>query len=383
MNIIRKSNIDYFYEGYWRQSNDKIEYDIKGNIIPWPIDKNIPWTGIIFFIHKLRKTEEILKIKKSYFPMNNKHDCKLCDKKNIASGMYVLNKIIWDDGLLHYIEVHNYKPHNDFIDYVYSYRGVDKKKDTIKLDGQLYTKDQLTFVKLDRNQIMIMDALMRHGGYTKKYIDSKNKDIFRYSEHSGLIDFNSKGVDKIIISGKTTKVDSTDDDIYFPKNMPEAYDYEYIFHTHPPTPKPGGRVTAGILYEVPSTNDIFHFINHFNNGETQGSIVITPEGLYIIRANDIYSTEINIDDEKLYKQIKIAYRKLQHDAILKYGEHFTNELFYSQIAQDTKFIYDINQVLNKYNINIDYYPRVKDSSGRWTIDSIYLPVRIVEPIKKK
>ena len=59
-----------------------------------------------------------------------------------------------------------------------------------------------------------------------------------------------------------------------------------MFHTHPPTPFPGSRVVDGILYEFPSISDIYHFADHFNAGETQGSLIIAPEGMYIIRAQD-------------------------------------------------------------------------------------------------
>ena len=44
----------------------------------------------------------------------------------------------------------------------------------------------------------------------------------------------------------------------------DASFYQYLFHTHPPTPKPGGRAGEGIVYEFPSIGDILHFIDHFN-----------------------------------------------------------------------------------------------------------------------
>ena len=97
-----------------------------------------------------------------------------------------------------------------------------------------------------------MDALLQHGSYIKRYNDN-NKD-FRYSEHMGLLDFNNDGLDKIIVSGKTIRVDEHDNEIYQPDNVVEALDYEYFFHTHPATPRPGGRVDEGILFEFPSTN---------------------------------------------------------------------------------------------------------------------------------
>ena len=56
------------------------------------------------------------------------------------------------------------------------------------------------------------------------------------------------------------------------------------------------------------------------------------------------------------------------------------DYFYSKISQDKKYIDDINSVANKYKINIDYFPRVRDITGKWIIDSIHLPVFITKPI---
>ena len=42
--------------------------------------------------------------------------------------------------------------------------------------------------------------------------------------------------------------------------------------------------------------DIFHFIEHHNQGKTQGSIIIAPEGLYIIKCINS-NLKINIKNE--------------------------------------------------------------------------------------
>ena len=68
--------------------------------------------------------------------------------------------------------------------------------------------------------------------------------------------------------------------------MIDAVDFEYMFHTHPATPYPGARINEGILYEFPSVSDLFHLIDHHNDGITQGSMIITPEGMYIIKCID-------------------------------------------------------------------------------------------------
>lgn len=360
---------------------DNIEYNYE---IPTKI--NVVWAGKEQFVQKLKITEEYLtKHKKFYIVNNDIKNCSLCNnsdnKNNISIGFFKLNKIIWDSNLRHYITKHNIIPSDIFIDYIYKFN-IKNKQQRLKLDGVLYTKSNIRYIKLDRNQIMIMDALMKHGGYTKKYISSdKTKKIYRYSEHSGLIDFNNQGVDKIVIVGNTNRIDKGDSEIYLPKNIPEAYDYEYIFHTHPPTPKPGGRAHIGILYEIPSVSDIFHFIDHYNNGTTQGSIVIASEGLYIIACSEIKTKKININENNFYKEINKTYQIIQKEGIEKYGIDFKTKYFYSVISQDIEFINKINSVLNKYKLHIYYYPRTRDvTNKKWIIDTVYLPVYIVEPI---
>jgi len=272
---------------------------------------------------------------------------------------------------------HNIKPVSEFIDKINKFKETTKKN-ILRINGSVYTKENLKYVKVDRNQLMILDALMRHGGYKKRYVDSKNKKIFRYSEHAGLLDFNGKGLEKIIISGETTRVDKGDNEIYMPSRIPDILDYEYIFHTHPPTPHPGGRAVNGVLYEFPSISDIFHFISHYNRGETQGSLVVTPEGLYNIRCIDPTMDVININENKLYKNYNRLVSNIQDKAIDKHGIDFKTEYFYGKIAQDISPINEINEILKEFDLHIDFFPREKDASGRWILNTVYLPIYVIE-----
>ena len=36
--------------------------------------------------------------------------------------------------------------------------------------------------------------------------------------------------------------DKVDKELLLPQNIPDAFDYEYIFHTHPATPDPLNRI---------------------------------------------------------------------------------------------------------------------------------------------
>lgn len=333
------------------------------------------WNGKYNFINKLRFVERYLRHKNKLKSKNIK--CEKC-KHNISYFDYELNDYKWNGILRHDIKNHEYKPKKDFIKMImlFSPVKINNKKHKVKLNSKTYVMGKLEYVKFSKNQIMIIDALMRHGGYSKRYYDKKD-NIYRYSEHHGLIEFNERGMEKIIVSPNTKRIDMFDDSIFLPINMPDAEQYEVVFHTHPASPTPGGRAINGILYELPSLGDLFHFIDHFNMGITQSSIIITPEGMYNIRKNDLTLDKIKINENDFENDYMKIHNKVQDMAIKKYGINFSAYTFYSKIAQETTYIDMINQVINKYNINIDYFPRTKDSKGHWIIDTVYIPLRII------
>lgn len=384
MNTIKTNNRLSLYESCWRKSKNNITTDSSGLTFPYPTERintdGYKWKGgRQQFINKLLNVQTFANKK----DIKKKKECLLCCEKFIINTEYSISNIKWNSELEHYIVKHQVKPTKQFIDMIYrSEEPKNTKRQILRTDSTTYTRNGLSYVKLDKIHINIFDALMEHGGGNKKYKDKKNPDIVRNSEHAGLIDYNENGLDKIIISGKTDHVDKNDNEIYMPKNIPEAYDYEYIFHTHPPTPTPGGRVEYGILYEFPSISDIFHFIDHFNDGNTQGSIVMAPEGLYCIRKLIFDLDEIHIDENKMFRQLKSLYRNVQKKSIKKYGTVFDDEKFYSTIAQDKSYIKTVNDCLNNFGLHIDYYSRTYDKiNDIWFVDSIYLPIFITEPVK--
>lgn len=383
MNIIKFNNNIYRYESLWRRKKNTSIYDTENNLLPFPKPRD-KWQNQNTFLEKLKATELNMRRKNRFIKYDPKEykSCLICKQKNISKGLYDVNRIRWESGLYHYIFKHNIKPSSEFIDFIFRHElkseALTKRQRSIgKIHGRIVTRNNKKYLKLDKNQIMIMDALMKHGSY-RWYSDKKKRDVFRYSEHAGLLDFDNNGLEKIVISGNTTRVDKHDDDIFLPKNMIDMLDYEYIFHTHPATPKPGGRADAGILYELPSPSDLFHFMDHHNDGKTQGSIVITAEGMYIIRQSKPSINKIKINENKFLKEIRPIYINGQSDEIEKYGTKFTANIFYSKIAQDKTLINKFNKILNKFKLHIDYYPRIKDYKGRWIIDTIYLPVYVIE-----
>lgn len=359
----------------WRESKKDKTVDDKGKQFPYPKKEN-QWSGQIPLLEQLKTVQRYLikHNKQTELTKENHRNCIICGKEDVTTARYTLGKYIWDDGLYHYIKHHNIKPPDDFVDKIWNTEIIKSNNDTVEVSGKIKIKNNQKYLKLGRNQLMILDALMKHGGYSKKYYDTRNDQLIRYSEHAGFIDIKGKYVENIIVSGNTLRVDRGDEEIFLPTNSPETYNYKYIFHTHPPTPKPGGRAPDGILYEFPSMGDILHFIDHHNDGDTTGSLVMAPEGLYNIRKYENDREKIKINEDEMYDEIRKIQKKAQDFAIKKYGTKFSTYNFYSKISQDRKFIDMINEKLNKYSLAIDFYPRTKDFKGVWVVDTIYVPI---------
>ena len=232
---------------------------------------------------------------------------------------------------------------------------------------------------ISQNQLQILDSLLNDGSQ-KKYIDSNNN--LRYSEHSGVLDFNNTKLVKIIVSGITNREDDNDDDILLPHNTKDTLNYALMFHTHPPTPYPGSRALSGIIYEFPSANDLNHFAYHYNRGNIQVSLIIAPEGMYIIKMKkDI--KPINLANNMLIEKMERKILKINKHAIEKYGLDYTNhrkQLFFNQVAQDKLYIKAYNKMAQKYfhkNIYIRYKPREYDNSiNKWIVKKLYIKLNI-------
>ena len=246
--------------------------------------------------------------------------------------------------------------------------------------GKIITKsNKKKYIKIKRNQLLILDTLLNDGGYQKKYIDKSNN--VRFSEHSGNLGLTESSIDRIIVSAQTNREDEDDNDILLPNNLSDSYNYKYFFHTHPPSPKPGSRAIDGILYEFPSIADIFHFIDHYNMGNTIGSIVVAPEGYYIIYPKDFSQKKIKYDleiEDEIYEKMNEENNKIQDIALKKYGIDFTEDYYYNTIAQNKFYLKIFNNMINKYlnnQIKIIVKNRTKDSlTNKWILKQLYLPI---------
>ena len=251
----------------------------------------------------------------------------------------------------------------------------------------------INWTSLDTNGLNILDGLYNIGS-NKIYIE-KNKNIFnskknRFSEHAGFIFFKKNKIDKITVLNNS-RVESSDPTIYLPNNNQEALKVDYLFHTHPKTPYIGSRIKVGIIYEFPSINDIIHYIEHHNNGRLLGSIIITPEGIYIIHKNIFDREIIKLDYDIMYDKLDEIYSKCFSESYNEYKKldyknmlinneiKLSEEKFYSFVSTNFYYIQEINKVLLSYDIHIDYYPRIKinsslDDSFKWIFPDIYIPI---------
>lgn len=256
-------------------------------------------------------------------------------------------------------------------------------KNIIRLKPNIVSKNNNNYVKITQNQFRILDALLYDGSY-KRYIDTKKN--LRYSEHSGLFEFRNNNLDRIVISGKSTYEDLQDKSILLPNNIYKNIENELIFHTHPPTPYPGARSIGGILYEFPSVSDLNHFIFYYNKYYISGSMIIAPEGVYIIYMKK-YIDYVNYIDKPTYKKLEAFHYKINDKAIKKYGIDFTNhrkEIFFNEVIDDKRYIKLYNNSIKKYihpQIHVLYKPRVYDRSiNSWIIKTLYFKLNNFEQI---
>lgn len=283
---------------------------------------------------------------------------------------YKLGNIVWSDDLINKITNQSSFPSSYFIDIV-SHTDVYGNK-IINPPLQLEKKfiKNFHYIPLDYNKLLIIDALMDQGSCPRY----KNKDRFIYSEHSGVISISDGKADQIIVSTNTNRTDIGDDSIYLPINTPIMGEHEYLFHTHPNTMTYGGRVNEGVLYELPSANDIFNFIKYYNEGKALASLIVAPEGAYLIRP--IYFVPEYDIRPNLFHYLRKFIIKLEKNAIKKYKKIIPKlsnpDVFHQKVGSDYKYIDLYNKFIKPANLYVEYYPREK-KNGEWVLRQINLP----------
>jgi hypothetical protein len=360
-----------YWEGNWFREGEK---DAVGNSYPTPAQGS-PWNGKLL-IRKLLMLESKLNSLKRY----HKHviwKCPLCPNgKPVSDRTFQFKNMCWDRALRHQIEQHYWKPSSLFTDFILGSTLELLQNNKVALSGRLAPNDphgqEPHSLVMTRNQWSILDTLMQAGG--KKYwMDQQNKP--RYSETAGYLTSVDDHISEITI-GSSEESDPKDPSILFPNDMPQMAEHEYYFHTHPPTPFPGYRVKDGILYEFPSANDISHFLYQTTFGKTKGSIILAPEGVYILTRDPEKTTSEHLTDKQMqtyeHWMSKIEDKAMRHFKLTPNGEPPDLDIFYEEIASNHKYANLLHNKLQRWGIKMHYLSRIKNGD-RWIIDGGRLP----------
>lgn len=326
-----------------------------------------------FFMDKLKLVENICRILniQKYTNQINTYGklvlpvCKDCSVTNY----YLTGNIFWSDMIHHMITIHNMYPSEYFIKVIlatYVVEGVIVNPPLILSSTKKY---KFKYIPVHRNKLLILDALMNQGSYPRY----QNGSNFLFSEHSGVVTLRNNVVDNIIVFTNTDRIDRGDDRIFLPNNSNALNDFEYLFHTHPNSIHYGGRLKEGILYEFPSAGDIFNYIKYHNEGKALASVIVAPEGAYVIRQ---LIHQKNIDaDPSLFHVLRKFIIKLEKSAVRKYNnirEKISDpDYFHAKISSNYEFIKLYNKFIKPINLIIEYYPREK-INGEWTLRQFYL-----------
>ncbi|AUV58427.1 hypothetical protein [Bandra megavirus] len=324
-----------------------------------------------FFLDKLKLLQKIIK-RTQYNKLNNNIICDKCH----TNILYQLGNIIWYDNIIHKIKKHGKYPSNYFIEIIVNTYHYNQQI----INPPIILKNNLIknfkYIPLHYNKLLIIDALMQQGSHPRYFLPKNKTNVkqrYIYSEHSGVLSLNNDVIDNIIISTQSSRVDANDGDIFLPVNYDILNDYEFLFHTHPNASGYGNRIKDGILYEFPSANDIFNFVKYRNEGKAQASIIIAPEGTYVIRQikyNKKHQLSVQVFDtlrKYTLKLEKIAIKNIYQD-INKISDA---DFFHENISSNTKYINSYNKFLESYNLYIEYYPRQK-VNGEWRLKPILL-----------
>lgn len=328
---------------------------------------NITMMTYPFFIDKLKQIESLL-VNTIYsdIEIDRENKCNICS----IAKYYKLSNIIWSTQINHIMDYHKKYPSEYFIKIILN---------TIIINNSIINKpivispdkiNNLNYIPIQYNKLLIIDALFKQGSHPR--YENKNKKYI-YSEHTGTLSIKNNIIENIIVHTNTDRFDPSDQSIFLPNNTPDLINYEYLFHTHPNTIEYAGRINEGILYEFPSANDIFNFIKYHNEGKAQGSIIIAPEGIYVIRLID-FEKQVNIDNN-FHSDLKKLILKLEHHAVnklIKIKNKLSDaDIFHEKVGSNFKYINNYNKFIAPHNIYIEYYPREK-KNNEWCLRSILL-----------
>ncbi|MBA3751020.1 MAG: hypothetical protein H0X03_09070 [Nitrosopumilus sp.] len=299
------------------------------------------------FFNCLNRVENILDIIKPENSINIKLICNNCQNKSY----YLLSNIYWPSDVEHRILKHKKYPSNEFIKMISNIHIIKNSIINPPIIVPVKKFKNIKYVYLSKNDLLKIDGLMESGSNPIYELGDNNV----YTEHSGVLELKKGKISSIVINTDTNRQSDKDQNILLPINSPNFETHAFIYHTHPNTKILAGRIDQGILYEFPSASDIFNFIKYNKDYLLQSSIIIAPEGTYVIRCLDMTKKIIVNKKNDLLKYIL----HLEKKAITKHNSPKINEpnYFHTNISQDMSFIKKYNKYIESWNIYVEYYPR--------------------------
>lgn len=231
---------------------------------------------------------------------------------------------------------------------------------------------KVRYVPVTRACLLLIDSALMSG--SQKRYPSPDGTKMLYSEHSGILKVTDRRVVGIEFSLDSTRMDDADADIYLPANNEVMNQGLFLFHTHPFTDGYGGRLHRHIVYEIPSSGDLYNFVKYRNSGFAQASFIAAPEGVYIIRPLVHRRFELPLD---AHDAINRTVTDLEEEAMSRCkGLDLTDaDTFHQHVSADRRCINQFNRYLSQYNLFVEYYPRVKEADT-WKlplVSLVYLP----------
>lgn len=363
--------------------------------------ENVSMKSYPFFIDKLEQVQQLChsfiltESDVTDLVSSRPTKCKKCE----TTKFFQLRNIVWIGNIPHQIDSHQMYPSDYFIKVILNLTLIDNQIINPPIEILPSFTQHVNYVVFSYNKLLIIDALV-HQGSQPRYStiegteDSENKnERYIYSEHSGVLTINQCTIDSIIVSTETNRVDKSDANIYLPINIELLAYHEFLFHTHPNTSTYGGRIHEGIVYEFPSANDILNYAKYHDEGIAQASIIVAPEGMYIIKpityTKHSYKLPSNLFDTLQQLIVKIertalknlipnlthSFSEDQDDNDHTFKDAFKNltdpDVFHARISADLRYIQMYNDFLAKYNLFIEYYPRIL-RNGEWMLREVRL-----------
>jgi len=315
-----------------------------------------------FFFDKLTEIEGLVK-QINHGPTKKFPHCTDCSE---TDSYYKLSRIMWPKNLTHMIKSHQSYPSEFFIRMIMNTSVIDNRIINRPLIVKPNRIRDITYVPLYHNKLQILDALMSQGSQPR-YQGKANSTV--YSEHSGSLVLSDDQVDQIIVNAESSRSDPLDQSILLPSNNELFGSNEFLFHTHPNAKTYAGRISEGIVYEFPSANDILNFVKYKSEGRTQASVIVAPEGMYVIRP--IRYEKIIKSDKRFYKSIQEFVLGLESKAVRSLRRRRINfeklsdpDYFHKIVSLDFRFVRSYNKFLRPHNLYVEYYPREK-KRGEW------------------